>query len=538
MKPVVPVLPFYVLRKGTNKLGPAYNFSRQAILKFSRIQLVSIGLLIIVGLGTACATTQTPVPSPDLDATVTANIQTALPDRTPTPTVDVYATIQAQVGETIEAATITPQPGDTPLPSATPTLQSVVASVRPSVVRIVTDLGAGSGFIVQMGFPTPGTGDSAVVLTNYHVIENAEDIKVTVNDSRIVTGTLLGIDPFHDLAALKICCGQFQALELVETDDPPVGSRAIVFGYPVGIPGAASITEGIVSATRYEGGQWVIQSGAATSAGDSGGPLLSLSGAVLGINTYRPDEGAGFAISQKTLLQRIPDLISGDLLAVPTPTPRPTATPTPLSLLEEGQRLFDLGLFDAAIVEFSQAIINDTEFGQAYAWRGRSYFELGRFQDAIADLSQAVLRDTTDPNFYRWRGDSYTGLNIFTPAIFDYGQAIAKDFKPTAADYHGLGFARLQSGEYWQAIDDFTQAILLEPTAERFEFRGASYFQSAADILTNQLLSAISDFDQAIRLEPTASRYDQRGDTYFKLGLDVKAQSDWDEACILDTSRC
>ena len=251
-------------------------------MKFPRILLVSIGLLIFVGLGIACATTQTPVASPNLDATVTASIQTKHPEKTPTPRPDVYATVQAQARATLEAPpTPTAPPGETPLPTAIPTLESIVARVRQSVVRIVTDQGAGSGFIFQMGFPTPGAGDTALVLTNFHVIEDADQIKVTVNDSRTITGTLLGIDPFHDLAALRICCGQFQPLEIVDTIDPPVGSRAIGFGYPLGIPGAASITEGIVSGTRYEEGQWVIQSGVAINAGNSGGPLLSSSGAVL-----------------------------------------------------------------------------------------------------------------------------------------------------------------------------------------------------------------------------------------------------------------
>ena len=111
---------------------------------------------------------------------------------------------------------------------------------------------------------------------------------------------------------------------------------------------------------------------------------------------------------------------------------------------------------------------------------------------------------------------------------------ISRDPIPTAADYHGIGFARLKSGDVWLAIDDFTQAILLEPTAERFELRGASYYLSAGDILTDQWWSAISDFDSAIRMEATGSIYQQRGDTYSRLGLDSKAEADWAKACELD----
>jgi len=374
------------------------------------------------------------------------------------------------------------------------------------------------------------------VMTNYQVIENASRIDVTVNDSTTLTGTVLGEDRFHDLAVLKICCGQFQPLKIADTVDPPVGSSATVFGYPTGISEAAIVTEGIVSATQYEDGQWVIQTGAATNSGNSGGPLISSSGVVLGINTYKPNEG--FAISQKTMRDRIPDLLTGEFLAAPTPTPKPTATPTSLSHLAEGQRLFDLGLFDSAAVEFTQSIVKGREFGLAYAWRGRAKLELGDFREAVLDISQALEWDATIVDFYRWRGDSYTGLRIYNQAAFDFGQVISRDPIPTAADYHAIASAHLKSGEYWLAIDEFTQAILLDPTQERFEFRGAAYYQSAGDLLTNQWWSAISDFDQAIRMGPTASHYEQRGDTYSRLGEDVKAQSDWDKACDLDIARC
>ena len=164
--------------------------------------------------------------------------------------------------------------------------------------------------------------------------------------------------------------------------------------------------------------------------------------------------------------------------------------------------------------------------------------ELAKNQEAIADLSQALLRDPADVNFYRWRGEAYTGLKIYIAAIVDYGQVISRDPIPTADDYHGLGFARFSIGEYWQAIDDFTEAIVLEPTAERFELRGASYFQTAGDVLPEQLWSAISDFNQAINMDATASVYKQRGDTYSKLGNDVRAEADWDQACILVLSYC
>lgn len=187
-------------------------------------------------------------------------------------------------------------------------------------------------------------------------------------------------------------------------------------------------------------------------------------------------------------------------------------------------------MFDSAIVEFTQSIVKGREFGLAYAWRGRANFELANFREAVLDISQALDWDATNVDFNRWRGDSYTGLRIYNQTAFDLGQAISRDPIPAAADYRGIGFAHLKSGEYWLAIDEFTQAIILEPTHERFEFRGAPYYLSAEDVLTAQWSSAISDFSQAIRMGPTASPYEQRGDTYSRLGESTKAQSDWDKA--------
>ena len=107
-------------------------------------------------------------------------------------------------------------------------------------------------------------------------------------------------------------------------------------GYPLGISGRASITEGIVSALRYEEGNWFIQTDAPINPGSSEGPLLSRSGDVLGINTYKIDstesgrmvEGIGFALSEKTFNQLLTDLKTGYFVP-PTPTAAPTPTSVP-----------------------------------------------------------------------------------------------------------------------------------------------------------------------------------------------------------------
>jgi hypothetical protein len=173
------------------------------------------------------------------------------------------------------------------------------------------------------------------------VIEGGSYVQVVVNDLYRFEAEVWGVDPGNDIALLRICCGTFEALEWADESEISEGDQAIAIGYPLGIPGKASITNGIISAERYEFGQWVIQTDAAINPGNSGGPLISSSGKVLGINTRkefyssdgRPVDGMGFAVSLKTVQSVLESLKSGYMKPVPTPTltpvPPPTRTPVP-----------------------------------------------------------------------------------------------------------------------------------------------------------------------------------------------------------------
>jgi hypothetical protein len=184
-----------------------------------------------------------------------------------------------------------------------------------------------------MGHPIAGEGETGLVITNFHVVEGANDITIVVNDSHTYPAKLLGVDSFHDLAVLEICCGQFQSLAIEPDIEVNDGDQVFAMGYPLGISGKASVTEGIVSAIRYVQGNWYVQTDASINPGSSGGPLLSRSGQVLGLNTFKIGttgsngqiEGMGVALSERTLNQRLPDLTSGDasVTAKPTPIPRP-----------------------------------------------------------------------------------------------------------------------------------------------------------------------------------------------------------------------
>ena len=211
-------------------------------------------------------------------------------------------------------------------------MSEMVSQVRPAVARIQTGTSSGTGVIFET------QGQTGYLITNYHVVEGSRRVDVEVNDLTTYQGTVRGVDQVRDLAVVSICCGRFQSLSFGDASSLKPGDEVVAIGYALGLSGEATITRGIVSALRYDSGHLsnVIQTDAAINPGNSGGPMLSMSGKILGINTFRydesesgrPAEGLGFAISEKTVQERIPALKTGSPPPAPTPIRRPQPTPS------------------------------------------------------------------------------------------------------------------------------------------------------------------------------------------------------------------
>lgn len=155
------------------------------------------------------------------------------------------------------------------------------------------------------------------VLTNYHVISGADDIKVQLNDGRVSRAEVIGSDAETDLAVLKIDIDQLPPTVIADTEAAEVGDVVLAIGNPVGL--GQTVTMGIVSATgrqlKMSAYEDFIQTDAAINAGNSGGALVNAFGELIGINTAiyprtpTPDsrgsttqaaEGIGFAIPVRT----------------------------------------------------------------------------------------------------------------------------------------------------------------------------------------------------------------------------------------------
>ncbi|WGM89004.1 MAG: trypsin-like peptidase domain-containing protein [Candidatus Bathyarchaeota archaeon] len=189
---------------------------------------------------------------------------------------------------------------------------TIYNQLKDSVVLIKTDLGLGSGFI----YDTKGH-----IVTNYHVIESAENIEVTFLDGNISSAEIIGLDIYSDLAIIKVNPETtiLKPVVLGSSSELIVGEPVAAMGNPYGL--SDTITVGIVSSLQRSleatGGYLIIdiiQIDAAINPGNSGGPLVNLHGQVVGLNTAIQSEtgsftGIGFAIPSDTIKREINDLI-------------------------------------------------------------------------------------------------------------------------------------------------------------------------------------------------------------------------------------
>ena len=184
-------------------------------------------------------------------------------------------------------------------------------------------------------FPTQGAGSGSIIdtkghiLTNYHVVANAQKLEVTLAEGSKWPAKLIGSDPDNDLAVIKIdvLVEKLKVIQMGDSKSLRIGQKVLAIGNPFGLQ--RTLTTGIISSLgrtiRSEAGTLiddVIQTDAAINPGNSGGPLLNSEGEIVGINSaiISPtggNVGIGFAIPVNTARKVIPQLISKGYVTYP-----------------------------------------------------------------------------------------------------------------------------------------------------------------------------------------------------------------------------
>ncbi len=279
------------------------------------------------------APTITPTPTPtDTPTPTPTNTPTPTPTNTPTPTPTNTPT-SAPTNTPTPAPTNTPTPAPTNTPTPTPTntptpipgdalsVADVVESVRAGVVRIAGTSGSGSGFVVD---------SDGYILTNEHVIAGQDRLTIVFDDGARLRARVVAYDSARDIALLKVDT-TLSLIALPLAEEVREGEDVVALGYPLDLRDRMTATRGIVSAFRTFRGVAYVQTDAATNPGNSGGPLMNLSGEVVGMNTSVRREiqgrdfdaqGIGYAIKFDVLSSRLEILKSGV-------SSGPTSTPTP-----------------------------------------------------------------------------------------------------------------------------------------------------------------------------------------------------------------
>lgn len=239
-------------------------------------------------------------------------------------------TAPVETATTTQPAGTTPQtPGPTPVfnygdDQALPSIADVVSKVKPSVVSINTEVvmrdffnrpatqeGAGSGWIIS---------PDGIIVTNNHVVENAQSITVVLDDGRSFNVNLASVirDPVNDIAVLRIDAVNLPAVTLGDSSKMRVGDWVVALGNSLGE--GVRATQGIISrrdaSIKVDVGlslYGLIETDAAINPGNSGGPLVNLAGEVIGVTNAKLEavavEATGYAISIATALPIIQGLL-------------------------------------------------------------------------------------------------------------------------------------------------------------------------------------------------------------------------------------
>jgi tetratricopeptide (TPR) repeat protein len=382
------------------------------------------------------------------------------------------------------------------------------------VVMIALDslkrpMSQGSGFIVR---------EDGAVVTNYHVINLADDIKVAVGGRIRNTAGVLYADPENDFAIVKLEEGKYPFVILGDADSLQVGERIFVIGSPRGLEN--TISEGLLSGIRrVDSARKVLQMTAPISPGSSGGPVFNEKGEVVGIATFliEDNQNLNFALPI--------NLAKEGLLKKEAVQPRDacqvdfkeTAACWSYQGLAWGMR----GQHDRAAEAFRHSLSIDSGKLEPYVNLGISYSMTGRYGDAIEMLKKAVEIDPTKVEVLTLLGSVFSDAGRYGEATEVLKRAIA--INPQPQGLYQLAVVLGKTGKPREGITAAVRATQLDP-----DYFDAHKYLALEYSRLGSYKKAAAAYKSTIRLRPSEpAMHLGLGESYVHMGDKASALEEY-----------
>ncbi|MEO5693213.1 MAG: Do family serine endopeptidase [Usitatibacter sp.] len=388
-------------------------------------------------------------------------------------------------------------PGRTPRngPRNAPTPEAPKGPLRP--------FGLGSGFIVSQ---------DGYIVTNAHVVENAEEITVRFNDKRELTARVIGADTRSDVAVIKVEATGLPVLKIGDTKKLRVGEWVIAIGSPFGFQN--TVTAGIVSATARENLSGdpnldavpFIQTDVAVNPGNSGGPLLNMRGEVVGINSQIFSRTGSFAGISFAIPIDYAFNVADQLMK----TGKVVRSRIGVGIQNVTKDLADsLGLGKAA-----GAAVSNVEEGSPAGKAGLEVGDVilkidGRAVEGSADLSRTIraLKPGTKVNLTVWRGGKPRDVAVTVAEFKDddtaaKAQTNGKGKKPESSKPGKLGVAVVELTAEQKKVLKITTGVMVEAVEGAAAAAGVQVGEVVLRVNNADVTSVKSFNDAVAKLDP------------------------------------
>jgi tetratricopeptide (TPR) repeat protein len=375
----------------------------------------------------------------------------------------------------------------------------------------------GSGFIVRR--------DGAVV-TNYHVISKASDIKVKVGDKLLDVEGLIFTDKENDLVILKVKADGMPVVKLGVIEKANIGESVYVISSPVGFEN--TISDGLLSGIRMiDERSEILQITAPVSPGSSGGPVFNGKGEVVGVVTMLIKEAQNLNFAMPVKL--IKDKIRSKSVTAISESRLEDYEKTADYWSNLGVHHYQSAMYREAIEAYKRAIMVDPDYAIAHNSLGCVYGALGMYREEIEAYKQAIMIDPDYAKPHYNLGFAYGALGMYREEIEAYKQAIMIDPDYVMA-HNNLGFAYRALGMHKDAIEAYKQAIMIDPDEAKPRYNLGNAYSDLG-----MYREAIEAYKQAIMIDPDDAKPPYNlGFAYRALGMYREEIEAYKQAIMID----